>query len=203
MSAISDISSMTWILLDAKMMYQAIRGYQAKLREIVKANDFLTRQYNREQIISPNRAVIEQFRRDVRYNMARKKVTDKASTPISKPELNKTTKNFRKSGGKIFSGPEVDERLKNIGAEASIIGNDIMMISSKVGRAAIREELIRIKQARYYGAPSSDEDVFLREIEAGKILLKNATKWKLIHKEIEDTKLLIKKYTNDLNKLKG
>ncbi len=87
MSAISDISSMTWILLDAKMMYQAIRGYQAKLREIVKANDFLTRQYNREQIISPNRAVIEQFRRDVRYNMARKKVTDKASTPISKPEL--------------------------------------------------------------------------------------------------------------------
>ncbi len=44
---------------------------------------------------------------------------------------------------------------------------------------------------------------FLREIEAGKILLKNATKWKLIHKEIEDTKLLIKKYTNDLNKLKG
>ncbi len=189
MSAISDISSMTWILLDAKMMYQAIRGYQAKLREIVKANDFLTRQYNREQIISPNRAVIEQFRRDVRYNMARKKVTDKASTPISKPELNKTTKNFRKSGGKIFSGPEVDERLKNIGAKA--------------GRAAIREELIRIKQARYYGAPSSDEDVFLREIEAGKILLKNATKWKLIHKEIEDTKLLIKKYTNDLNKLKG
>ncbi|MCR1879887.1 hypothetical protein [Ligilactobacillus murinus] len=184
-------------------MYQAIRGYQAKLREIVKANDFLTRQYNREQIISPNRAVIEQFRRDVRYNMARKKVTDKASTPISKPELNKTTKNFRKSGGKIFSGPEVDERLKNIGAEASIIGNDIMMISSKAGRAAIREELIRIKQARYYGAPSSDEDVFLREIEAGKILLKNATKWKLIHKEIEDTKLLIKKYTNDLNKLKG
>ena len=182
---------------------QAIRGYQAKLREIVKANDFLTRQYNREQIISPNRAVIEQFRRDVRYNMARKKVTDKASTPISKPELNKTTKNFRKSGGKIFSGPEVDERLKNIGAEASIIGNDIMMISSKAGRAAIREELIRIKQARYYGAPSSDEDVFLREIEAGKILLKNATKWKLTHKEIEDTKLLIKKYTNDLNKLKG
>ena len=38
---------------------QAIRGYQAKLREIVKANDFLTRQYDREQIISPNKAVVE------------------------------------------------------------------------------------------------------------------------------------------------
>lgn len=30
---------------------QAIRGYQAKLRELVKANDFLTRQYDREQIV--------------------------------------------------------------------------------------------------------------------------------------------------------
>lgn len=49
----------------------------------------------------------------------------------------------------------------------------------------------------------SDKDVFLREIEAGKLLLKNATKRNLTHKEIEDTKLLIKKYTNDLNELKG
>ncbi|WP_270412616.1 hypothetical protein, partial [Ligilactobacillus ruminis] len=167
----------------------------SKLREIVKNNDFLTRQYDREQIISPNRAVIEQFRRDIRYNMTRKKITDKVSDPISKPELNKITKNFRKSGGKIFMGPEVDERLKNIGAEASVIGDDIMMISSGAGRAAIHEELIHIKQVRYYGAPSSDKDVFLREIEAGKLLLKNATKWNLTHKEIEDTKLLIKKYT--------
>lgn len=30
---------------------QAIRGYQARLREIVKDNDFLTRQYDREQIV--------------------------------------------------------------------------------------------------------------------------------------------------------
>ena len=30
---------------------QAIRGYQARLRELVKDNDFLTRQYDREQIV--------------------------------------------------------------------------------------------------------------------------------------------------------
>lgn len=32
---------------------QAIRGYQAKLRDLVKNNDFLTRQYDREQIGNP------------------------------------------------------------------------------------------------------------------------------------------------------
>lgn len=31
---------------------QSIRGYQAKLRQIVKENDFLTRQYDREQIVN-------------------------------------------------------------------------------------------------------------------------------------------------------
>lgn len=34
---------------------QAIRGYQAKLRQIVKDNDFLTRQYDREQIVNATR----------------------------------------------------------------------------------------------------------------------------------------------------
>ena len=32
---------------------QAIRGYQAKLCDLVKNNDFLTRQYDREQIGNP------------------------------------------------------------------------------------------------------------------------------------------------------
>ena len=36
---------------------QAIRGYQAKLRDLVKNNDFLTRQYDREQIVNAGRIV--------------------------------------------------------------------------------------------------------------------------------------------------
>lgn len=39
---------------------QAIRGYQAKLRDLVKDNDFLTRQYDREQIVNKNRAVVSE-----------------------------------------------------------------------------------------------------------------------------------------------
>ena len=45
------------------------------------------------------------------------------------------------------------------------------------------------------------KDACLREIQAGNILLKNATKWNLTEKEIEDTKTLIEIYTNKLNKL--
>ena len=33
---------------------QSIRGYQATLRKIVKDNDFLARQYDREQIVKTN-----------------------------------------------------------------------------------------------------------------------------------------------------
>lgn len=181
---------------------QTIRGYQAKLRDLVKDNDFLTRQYDREQIISPNRAVIEQFRQDIRYNMNRKKVVDKTSVPISRPELNRITKSFRKSGGKILMGPEIDERLSNIGAEASIIGDDLIMFSSKAGRAAIHEELIHAKQKRAHGEPKNNAEICKREIEAGNILLENSDKWKLTEQEIENTRLLIKKYTKDLEDLR-
>ena len=34
-----------------RKLNQSIRGYQAKLRKIVKDNDFLARQYDREQIV--------------------------------------------------------------------------------------------------------------------------------------------------------
>lgn len=185
-----------------------IAARQKKLREYIKETnkmygkkyDILTRDYAREQIISKNKPIIEQFRRDVRYTMNRRKVNDKSSRPISKPELNKITKAFRKASGQILMGQEIDARLERERAEASNI-NDVIMLSSKAGRAAIHEELIHAKQMKVNGNPVDKKDVCLREIQAGNILLKNATKWNLTEKEIEDTKTLIEIYTNKLNKL--
>ena len=185
-----------------------ISARQKKLREYIKETNkmygnkrnVLTRDYAREQIISKNKPIIEQFRRDVRYNMNRRKVNDKSSKPISKPELNKLTKAFRKAGGRVHMGPEVDARLKQMRVEASFIGNDILL-SSKAGRAAVHEELIHAKQARVYGEISGKEDACLREIEAGNILLKNAIKWNLTDKEIQDTKILIEEYTKELREM--
>ena len=97
-------------------------------------------------------------------------------------------------------GQEIDARLERKRAEASNI-NDVIMLSSKAGRVAIHEELIHAKQMKVNGNPVDKKDVCLREIQAGNILLKNATKWNLTEKEIEDTKTLIEIYINKLNKL--
>ena len=185
-----------------------IAARQKKLREYIKEinkmygkkYDILTRDYVREQIISKNKPIIEQFRRDVRYTTNRRKVNDKSSRPISKLELNKITKAFRKASGQILMGQEIDARLERKRAEASNI-NDAIMLSSKAGRAAIHEELIHAKQARVYGEISGKEDACLREIEAGNILLKNAIKWNLTDKEIQDTKILIEEYTKELREM--
>ena len=185
-----------------------IAARQKKLREYIKETnkmygkkyDILTRDYVREQIISKNKPIIEQFRRDVRYATNRRKVNDKSSSPISKLELNKITKVFRKASGQILMGQEIDARLERERAEASNI-NDVIMLSSKAGRAAIHEELIHAKQARVYGEISGKEDACLREIEAGNILLKNAIKWNLTDKEIQDTKILIEEYTKELREM--
>ncbi|HLR60394.1 phage minor capsid protein [Ligilactobacillus salivarius] len=185
-----------------------IAARQKKLREYTKKTnkmygkkyDILTRDYARKQIISKNKPIIEQFRRDVRYTTNRRKVNDKSSRPISKLELNKITKAFRKASGQILMGQEIDARLERERAEASNI-NDVIMLSSKAGRAAIHEELIHAKQARVYGEISGKEDACLREIEAGNILLKNAIKWNLTDKEIQDTKILIEEYTKELREM--
>ena len=185
-----------------------IAARQKKLREYTKKTnkmygkkyDILTRDYARKQIISKNKPIIEQFRRDVRYTTNRRKVNDKSSSPISKLELNKITKAFRKASGQILMGQEIDARLERERAEASNI-NDVIMLSSKAGRAAIHEELIHAKQARVYGEISGKEDACLREIEAGNILLKNAIKWNLTDKEIQDTKILIEEYTKELREM--
>ena len=185
-----------------------IAARQKKLREYIKETnkmyskkyDILTRDYARKQIISKNKPIIEQFRRDVRYTTNRRKVNDKSSRPISKLELNKITKAFRKASGQILMGQEIDARLERERAEASNI-NDVIMLSSKAGRAAIHEELIHAKQARVYGEISGKEDACLREIEAGNILLKNAIKWNLTDKEIQDTKILIEEYTKELREM--
>ena len=185
-----------------------ISARQKKLREYIKEtnklygknHDILIRDYARKQIISKNKPIIEQFRRDVRYATNRRKVNDKSSSPISKLELNKITKVFRKASGQILMGQEIDARLERERAEASNI-NDVIMLSSKAGRAAIHEELIHAKQARVYGEISGKEDACLREIEAGNILLKNAIKWNLTDKEIQDTKILIEEYTKELREM--
>ena len=137
-----------------------IAARKKKLREYIKETnkmygkkyDILTRDYVREQIISKNKPIIEQFRRDVRYTTNRRKVNDKSSRPISKPELNKITKAFRKASGQILMGQEIDARLERERAEASNI-NDAIMLSSKAGRAAIHEELIHAKQMKVNGNP--------------------------------------------------
>src|SRR5699024_2707555 len=185
-----------------------IAARQKKLREYTKKTnkmygkkyDILTRDYARKQIISKNKPIIEQFRRDVRYTTNRRKVNDKSSRPIRKLEHNKKTKAFRKASGQILMGQEIDARLERERAEASNI-NDVIMLSSKAGRAAIHEELIHAKQARVYGEISGKEDACLREIEAGNILLKNAIKWNLTDKEIQDTKILIEEYTKELREM--
>ncbi|WP_302757675.1 phage minor capsid protein [Ligilactobacillus salivarius] len=151
-----------------------IAARQKKLREYIKEtnkmygnkHDILTRDYARKQIISKNKPIIEQFRRDVRYTTNRRKVNDKSSRPISKLELNKITKVFRKASGQILMGQEIDARLERERAEASNI-NDAIMLSSKAGRAAL-EELIHAKQMKVNGNP----------VDKKRCLFKRNSSWK-------------------------
>lgn len=194
---------------DVKMIIKTktlIRARQSKMREFIKSANhgrkvpLLHRDYSREKI--PKIKPKVQFHKDLGYNY-RKKVKDKSSTPLSKAEMNKITKKFRRSGGQILTGPSVDKHLAGQQATAAAIGNDLIEFSSKAGRVEIHEELIHIKQNRRYGDPVNAADAIRREIEADEILLKNAKKWHLSSDEILATKRLKKLYTGQLKELGG
>lgn len=178
---------------------QGIRGYQTKLRQIVKDNDFLTRQYDREQIVN-NNAKTQLFRNNLGYNVHRKKLKNVHKKPISKAELNKLTKNFKKSGGLILMGPDVDKQLKDVKADGAAVNDIYIKLSSTAGRATVREELIHVKQFRRSGVPKSYGEIYERELEADNLLLRNAKKWKFSEEEIEDTKRLKAYYEEKLKK---
>ena len=75
-----------------KKINQNIRGYQAKLREIVKDNDFLTRQYDRERIVPTPQKIINEQGAKIRLTQNQdKQAVHILNTPEYKRELNKRT----------------------------------------------------------------------------------------------------------------
>lgn len=73
-----------------KKINQNIRGYQAKLRTIVKDNKFLTRQYNRERIIPTPQKVLNERGAKIRLTQKQdKQAVHILNTPEYKRELEK------------------------------------------------------------------------------------------------------------------
>lgn len=124
--------------------------------------------------------------------------------PMPKKLLQKIEKGFKRQGGVISRGKEIDEYLSGKNAEAITYDQHTILLKSHPGRASVFEELIHATQ---YKNGENDGSYLKRlqcEISAQEKLIANSKYYKLTKKELKQTELALESYKKELSEyLKG
>lgn len=124
---------------------------------------------------------------------------------ISSYQINKMLKSFVRKGGHVQMGKETDDHLRNVGASASTLDSNYVLISSWATKSAVYEELYHTRQLKHLGKSMgelSEQETINLEIDAQKYLLRNAKKMKLGYNEIEEIEENLKMWKNKAGRLK-
>ncbi|MDD6176134.1 MAG: hypothetical protein PUC59_10340 [Firmicutes bacterium] len=118
--------------------------------------------------------------------------------PMPKKQFQKIEKRFKTNGGVFQYGEETDRYLESKHAEAITYNAKTILFKRHPGRASVFEELIHATQ---YRTGENDGSYLCRlqcEIAAQKKLLKYSKAYSLTAPEIEQTKIALAAYENDL-----
>lgn len=124
--------------------------------------------------------------------------------PMPKKQLHKIMKGFKRNGGSIVMGDEVDAYLASRNAEAITYDATLIMLKRRSGRAAVFEELIHTTQFRNGKNDGTRMARLSCEIEAQEKLLKYKKAYRLTDAEVRQTESALKAYKKELDDfLKG
>lgn len=123
--------------------------------------------------------------------------------PVSEERYNQLIVPLKAMGVTIMRGGEaVEKHLDEVNAQASNIGTHIVLFREKISISAILEESYHIIQNRQ--EMNYDKDAPLRhilnEIDAKEYLLKIANRYGIPREEIEETKMQLEQYKQELKK---
>lgn len=165
---------------------QMERVYMDGLGRVVSGKKF-----SREVVNPDNFAIIK------KRGMYRKKKTQTIE-PMSKKQLQKIVKAFRRNGGVIQMDDVTDAYLNSKHAEAITYNEKTILLRKNPGRAAVFEELIHATQFRKGENDGSYESRLLCEIAAQEKLLQFQKTYKLTAEEVRQTEIALKSYQNEL-----
>lgn len=121
--------------------------------------------------------------------------------PVTEEQYEQLVIPLKKLGVTIMRGDEETERrLKMFGAQGATLGTNVVSFRKNVSISTILEESYHIQQNR--NGLNDDKELKLRtilnEIDAKKYLLKIAKQYNIPRSEIEETKLHLSHYENEL-----
>ncbi len=135
----------------------------------------------------------------IKKNSMYRKKKQQSIKPMSKKQLQKIVKAFRKNGGIIQMNGMTDAYLAGKHAEAITYNEKTILLKQKPGRAAVFEELIHATQFRKGENDGSYESRLLCEIAAQEKLLRYQKAYKLTQEEVKQTESALKAYQMELD----
>lgn len=123
--------------------------------------------------------------------------------PMPKKQFRKIERAFKRRGGIILCGVDVDIFLRQQQAEGATLDEKTVLLMRNPGRAAVFEEMIHTAQYRRGENDGSRLSRVLNEIAAQKKLLRNVKAYKLTQNEIEQTRRALVSYETELENLKN
>ena len=123
--------------------------------------------------------------------------------PMPKKQLHKIEKGFKRQGGIIQRGSEIDDYLNEKNAEAITYNAQTILLKNNPGRASVFEELIHATQYKNGENDGSYISRLMCEISAQEKLLACQKAYKLTDIEITQTKQALKSYKEELSKIRG
>ncbi|MDO5311400.1 MAG: hypothetical protein Q4E94_05790, partial [Clostridia bacterium] len=118
--------------------------------------------------------------------------------PMPKKQLLRIEKCFKRRGGTIRRGDDIDDYLVSKKAEAITYNQYTILLKKSPGRASVFEELIHATQYKNGDNDGSYLSRLKCEISAQEKLLKNAKAYKLTESEIKQTKIALEEYKKDI-----
>lgn len=122
---------------------------------------------------------------------------------MPKKQLRRIEKTFKKNGGIILRGNDVDKYLKQRQAEAITLNANTIILRQNPGRASVFEELIHTAQFKNGKNDGSYLSRLNCEIEAQEKLLRYAKAYNLTKNEIKQTRIALKNYKKELRNYKA
>ena len=135
---------------------------------------------------------------DMRGGSMYRKHTEGKIEPMSKKQLNKIVKGFKKQGGVIQFDEATDKYLALKNAEAATYDAKTILLKQNPSRASVYEELIHATQYKNGENKGTRKSRIECEIAAQEKLLKHAKAYKLTDPEIAQTKRALKDYKDEL-----
>lgn len=169
---------------------ERVRQAQARMREFINTTG-RTRRLDREQIVeNKKKNSLQKGQGGGIINLTKVSERGEVLNPMPETEYRKIVSRLKRNGVEVFAATDGDDLryMLALGAEGTYSNGRITHIGNIPSRGTLLEEIIHFTQSKKYGELASTDyvELYVREIEANRKLLKFQDAYRLDKQDVSD-----------------